>query len=116
MLRQLISEDPKYQEPKQICFEETREEIQTGIGQFIEKISNDKCIHKNYLSEWKPYVMSSVNEKNCTLKNKITCRSVKSIFSEYEVTNTLFSLKEDFVYLLIRQLIMWVSFVNISMP
>ena len=41
--------------------------------------------------------MSSVNEKNRTLKNKITCRSVKSIFSEHEVKNTLFSLKEDFV-------------------
>ena len=33
----------------------------------------------------------------CTLKNKITCRSVKSIFSEHEVKNTLFSLKEGFV-------------------
>ena len=39
----------------------------------------------------------SVNEKNCTLKYKITCRSVKSIFSEHEVKNTMFSLKEDFV-------------------
>ena len=41
--------------------------------------------------------MSSVNEKICTLKNKIICRSVKSIFSEHEVKNTFFSLKEDFV-------------------
>ena len=41
--------------------------------------------------------MSSVNQKIHTLKNKITCRSVKSIFSEHEVKNTLFSLKEDFV-------------------
>ena len=45
--------------------------------------------------------MSSVNEKNRTLKNKITCRSVKSIFSEHEVKNTMFSLKEDFVIVLI---------------
>ena len=37
--------------------------------------------------------MSSVNKKNCTLKNKITCK----ITSEHEVKNTLFSLKEDFV-------------------
>ena len=41
--------------------------------------------------------MSSLNKKNFILKNKITCRSVKSIFSEHEVKNTLFSLKEDFV-------------------
>ena len=41
--------------------------------------------------------MSSVNEKIRTLKNRITCRSVKSIFSEHEVKNTMFSLKEDFV-------------------
>ena len=32
----------------------------------------------------------------CTLKNNITCRSVKSIFSELEVKNTMFSVKEDF--------------------
>ena len=37
-LHQLISKGPKYREPKQICFEEAREEIQTGIHQFIENI------------------------------------------------------------------------------
>ena len=47
-LRQPISKGQKYQEPKQICFEEAREEIQTGIDQFLEKISNDKGIHKNH--------------------------------------------------------------------
>ena len=41
--------------------------------------------------------MSSVNEKIRTLKNRITCRLVKSIFSEHEVKNTMFSLKKDFV-------------------
>ena len=76
---------------------EACEELQTGIDQFIEKISNDKSIHKKHVSEWKSHVTPSVNEKICTLKNKITCRSVKSIFSEHEVKNTLFSLKEDFV-------------------
>ena len=56
----------------------------------------DKDIHKNYFSEWKDHVMSSVNEKNCTLKSRIICRSVKSIFSAHEVKNTMFSLKKDF--------------------
>ena len=42
-LCQLISKDPKYQEPKQICFEEAREEIQTGIDQFIEKYQMTKA-------------------------------------------------------------------------
>ena len=37
-IRRLISKSPMYQEPKQICFEEAREEIQTGIDQFIERI------------------------------------------------------------------------------
>ena len=41
--------------------------------------------------------MPSVNEKICTVRNKITYRSVKSIFSEHEFKNTLFSRKEDFV-------------------
>ena len=31
-LRQLISKGSKYREPKQICFEEAREEIQTAKG------------------------------------------------------------------------------------
>ena len=96
-LRQLISKGPKYQEPKQTCFGEAREEIQTGTDQFIERISNDQGIHENHFLEWKSHVMSSVNEKNRALKYKITCRSVKSIFSEREVKNTMSSLKEDFV-------------------
>ena len=60
-LRQLITKGRKYREPKQICFEQAREEIQTGIDQFIEQISIDKDIHKNHFSEWKSHVMSSVN-------------------------------------------------------
>ena len=59
-----------------------------GIEQFTERISNDKGIHENHLSEWKSHVTSSVNEKICTLKNNITCGSVESIFSEPEVKNT----------------------------
>ena len=84
-------------ENQNIYFEEAREEIQTGIDQFIERTSNKKGIHKNHFSEWKSHVMSSVNEKIRTLQNKITCRSVKSIFSEHEIKDTMFSLKEDFV-------------------
>ena len=40
--------------------------------------------------------MSSENEKIRALKNEITFRSVKYIFSEHEVKSTLFSVKEDF--------------------
>ena len=69
-LCQLISKGPKYWEPKQICFEEVREEIQTGVDQFLERISNDKEILKNYFSKWKSHVISSVNEKICPLKIK----------------------------------------------
>ena len=56
-----------------------------------------KGIPTNHFSEWKSHVFSSVNEKISTIKNKITCCSVKSIFSEHEVKKTIFSLKEDFV-------------------
>ena len=38
---------------------------------------------------WKGHVISSVNEQVQTCKNKIPCRSVKSIFSEHEVKNTV---------------------------
>ena len=96
-LRQLLSKGSKYREPKQICFEEAREEIQTGIDQFIEQISNDKDIHKNHFSEWKSPLVSPVTGKFFTLKNKIACRAVKPICSEHEVKNIMFSLKENFV-------------------
>ena len=52
-LRQLMLKGRKYQEPKQICFDEAREKIQTSIDQFIERISNEKSIHKNHFSDWK---------------------------------------------------------------
>ena len=55
--------------------------------------------------------MSSVNQKISTLKNKITCRSVQSIFSEHEVKNTLFSRKEDFVIVPIDQAANNVAFI-----
>ena len=66
----VIFKGPKYREPKQICFEEAREEMQSGIDQFIERISNDKGIYKNIFSESKSHVMSSVNEKFVLLKIK----------------------------------------------
>ena len=50
-LCQLISKGPNYREPKQICFEEAPEEMQTGIEKFTERISNDKNIYKNHFSE-----------------------------------------------------------------
>ena len=98
-LLQLISKGLKYREPKQTYFEEAYEDIQTGINQFIEKISNDKAIHKQHYSKWKSHTMSSLNEKIRTIENKTICESVKYIFSDHEIKNTLFSLKEDFVIL-----------------
>ena len=95
-LRQLISKGPKYRASNQICLDEAREEMQTGTGQFNEKISNDKGI-KNHFLEWKSHVMSSVNKNVCTIKKKITCRLVKSIFSGHNVKNTSFSLNKEFV-------------------
>ena len=35
--------------------------------------------------------MTSVNKKNYAFENKITYRSVKSIFSKNEIKNTVFS-------------------------
>ena len=55
--------------------------------------------------------MSSVNEKIGALKNKITCRSVKSIFSENEVKNTMSSFKEDFVIVPIDKAVNNVAFI-----
>ena len=92
-LRKLISKGPKYQEPKQICLEEAHKEIQTSTDQFIEKILNDKGIHKNHFSEWKSHVMSLVNEKISTFKNKLTCRSVNLFSVNMELKTLSFLLK-----------------------
>ena len=61
------------EEIQQSHIEEAREEIQTDIDIFIERISNDKGIHKNHFSEWKGRYILSVVEKRHTLKNKISC-------------------------------------------
>ena len=37
------------------------------------------------------HAMSSVDEKITILKKKITCRSIKSIFSEHDIKNSVFS-------------------------
>ena len=53
----------KLKEPKQISFEITCQERQTGIDQFIDRTSNKKDIHKNHFSEWKGHVIPSLLEK-----------------------------------------------------
>ena len=63
----------------------------------LSKYQMSKPSIRSIFLEWKSHVMSSVNKKNFTLKNKITCRSVKSLFSDHEDKHTLFSLKEGFV-------------------
>ena len=92
----VIFKGPKYREPKQICFEEAREEMQSGIDQFIE-YQTTKTSTRTFFQNRKAMFMSSVNEKIRTLKNKITSRSVKPTFSEYEIKKTLLSLKEVFM-------------------
>ena len=57
---------------------------------------NLKTLRKHIFQLGIPWT-SFLRHNICTLKNKITCRSVKSIFSEHEVKNTMFFLKEDFV-------------------
>ena len=47
----------------------------------------------------------------CTLQNKITCRLVTFIFSTHEVKNSMFSLKEDFVIVLIDKAANNVAFI-----
>ena len=74
-------------------FQKAHKEMQTDIDQFIERILNDKDIHKNHFSDWKSHVMLLVKAKIRTLKNKTTCESVKSIFSEHEVKDSMFSLQ-----------------------
>ena len=71
-------------------------QIQTSIDICIEKISNDKGIHKNQFLEWKGYIMSSVDVKIHTMY-EITCRLVKFIFSEHKVKDTMLACKDIFV-------------------
>ena len=50
-LCQHIPKGLKCRETKQICFEEARKEMQTGIEPLIERMSNGKGIHNNHCSE-----------------------------------------------------------------
>ena len=66
----------------------------------------------NQFAERKGHVMLSVKENICTLKNKLTCKSVKSIFSEHEIKSTTIFFKKYFLIVPIDML----SSGNISMP
>ena len=63
------------------------------------------------ISEWKGLAILSVDEKIHTLKNKITSRSLKPIFIEHEVKNTISSLKKDFVVIPIDMVTNNVAFI-----
>ena len=76
----------------QINFEKAHEEIQTDIGQFTEKLSNDNSID-NFFPEQKVLVRTSVNEETLTLEGKIMFTFLRSVFYEYEVKSNIFSLK-----------------------
>ena len=71
-------------------------QIHTSIDLCIEKISNDKGIHKNQFLEWKGQIMSSVDVKIHTMY-EITRRLVKFIFSEHEVKDTMLACTDIFV-------------------
>ena len=96
-LRKMIKKGPKYREPKQLDFEDAREQITSGLSQFIENLSSDKGVHKNHFSQWKSTILSLVDNKIELLKNKIRITSVKSAFSDTLVRQNLNSLKNDFV-------------------
>lgn len=89
----------------QINFEKAHEEIQTDIGQFTEKLSNDNSID-NFFPEQKVLVRTSVNEETLTLEGKIMFTFLRSVFYEYAVKSNIFSLKKIMLLeLLIRYLI-----------
>ena len=79
-LHQLIFKGPKYWQHKQINFEGAREEIQTGIDQFIGRISNEKRHLQEQLFRKEYHVMSSVVENIHILLNKVTFISVNMKF------------------------------------
>lgn len=59
-----MSKVPKYKKTKQINFEKVLEEIQTRIGQFIERISNNNDIYKNHFSQWKGHLVKKISRWN----------------------------------------------------
>ena len=59
-----MSKVPKYKKTKQINFEKVLEEIQTRIGQFIERISNNNDIYKNHFSLWIGHLVKKISRWN----------------------------------------------------
>ena len=96
-MRKIIKKGPKYREPKQIDFTNARQQITSGLSQYVEQISNDKGIHKNSLLPWKNTVLDLVDKKIDSLKTKLQINQVKSALDDSVVKRNLISLKNDFV-------------------
>ena len=96
-LRNVLSKGPKYREPVEIDWNQARDEIKSGINDYLETISSDKGFDKSYFSEWLSTVLSLVDDKIMILRNKIETKKINSIFKDLGVKNSMMHLKDKFV-------------------
>ena len=96
-LRNILSKGPKYREPAEIDWKEARDQIKSGLEEYLENITSDKGIDKSCFSEWTSTVLTLVDNKINKLKNKIKTNKVKSVFKDPGVKTNLDRLKECFV-------------------
>ena len=88
-LRKLLSKGPKHREPVQVDWKEAREQIITGLDQYIDQLSLDKGLDKVCFVEWKNTVLRLVDDKINVLKAKIKPKKVSPILNDYNVKSNL---------------------------
>ena len=83
-LRKLLSKGPKHREPVQVDWKEAREQIITGLDQYIDQLSLDKGLDKVCFVESKNTVLRLVDDKINVLKAKIKPKKVsKKNFNKF---------------------------------
>ena len=92
-LKNLLAKGPNYREPKQIDFEEAKNNIVTSLNQFRVK----EKITKIQFDKWKSCIMNEVEIKIVNILAKFTKRKVTSVLTINSVRKNLQELQDHFV-------------------
>ena len=96
-LRKLLSKGPKFREPTKINWKEARTIVSVGLDNYVEIMSKVKGVSKVYFDDWKNTILSQVDEKINTNKQRVKAVDRKSVFEDPDAKQELDSLQSDFI-------------------
>ena len=94
-LRKLFSKGPNYREPKIIKWDKAMESIRVGLQKCEEFLKREYTNHD--FSMWKECILNNVENKICSIKQKVKVRKTTSILNDLQVKQYLNSLHEKYV-------------------